>query len=97
MRRLPAEIDAREIVRELFCDGTVDGRPQLTTVTVIVPTGFLALTRTPSIAPSRSDVTLPTSAGGAICASAGIADMHRHAAKAAAGTRAMSRVDMACS
>ena len=27
MRRLPAEIDAREIVRELFCDGRVDGRP----------------------------------------------------------------------
>src|SRR5258708_24617581 len=27
MRRLPAEIDTREIVRELFYDGTVDGRP----------------------------------------------------------------------
>src|SRR5260221_9713261 len=25
--RSPAEIDAREIVRELFYDGTVDGRP----------------------------------------------------------------------
>ena len=42
----------------------------LTTVMVIVEPGFLALTRTPSISPSRSELILPVNAGAGVCATA---------------------------
>src|SRR5215510_15040964 len=59
----------------------------------MVAPGFLALTRTPSMGPSRSDVILPVSAGGAggaggtACAAAGQGDVSSHAATAAAVAR----------
>src|SRR6516164_6221693 len=44
--------------------------PSLTTVTVTVEPSFLALTRTPSIAPSSCELTVPASADALDCASA---------------------------
>src|SRR5689334_1374787 len=55
---------------------------------------FLALTSTPSIGPSRSEATVPLSAGGAPCASADPAENIDHAAIVAAATRAITRVRM---
>src|SRR3954447_26009529 len=60
----------------------------------MVEPGFFALTSTPSIGPSRSDVILPPSAGGAPCADAGAAKPTNHAAKAKAAIRAIPGVAM---
>src|SRR4051812_4098978 len=66
----------------------------LTTVTVMVEPCFFALTSTPSIGPSRSDATVPLSAGGAPCARTDPAEKASHAATAEAAIRANSRARM---
>src|SRR5262245_46176118 len=53
----------------------------------MVEPDLLALTRTPSIGPSRSEVILPLSAGGAAWAAADSADISSHATIAAAAAR----------
>src|SRR3954471_23255410 len=55
---------------------------------------FFALTSTPSIGPSRSDATVPLSAGGAPCARTDPAEKASHAATAEAAIRANSRGGM---